>query len=69
MSPLLEKVKNAFAREEKEEETEEESSTDPETPFSCSHGFGYLATRRKGARIPDECLTCVRMLECRKSSK
>jgi len=31
---------------------------------SCSHGFGYLNNRPKESGIPDECLTCVRILQC-----
>jgi hypothetical protein len=68
LSSLLEKVKNAFLQEEKEEKKEDEPSSEQNPPFSCPHSFGYLAKRRKKTRIPDECLACVRMLECRKPS-
>jgi len=30
----------------------------------CSQGFGYLKKRPKGAPIPDECLTCPKMIQC-----
>ena len=30
----------------------------------CSHGFGYLKKRAKGTQIPDECLTCEKMIQC-----
>lgn len=31
---------------------------------NCSLGFGYLRTRPKDSVIPDECLTCSRILQC-----
>ncbi|MEM3874241.1 MAG: hypothetical protein QXU45_03835 [Candidatus Bathyarchaeia archaeon] len=30
----------------------------------CKHFFGYLRKRPKNTPIPDECLTCSRMIEC-----
>ncbi|MGC8998117.1 MAG: hypothetical protein ACP5JW_01750 [Candidatus Bathyarchaeia archaeon] len=30
----------------------------------CEHFFGYLKKRPKNTPIPDECLTCNRMIEC-----
>jgi len=30
----------------------------------CSHEFGYLRNRPKDSSIPDECLTCPRILQC-----
>lgn len=31
---------------------------------NCSHDFGYLRSRPKDSAIPDECLTCPRILQC-----
>jgi hypothetical protein len=31
---------------------------------NCSHEFGYLRKRPKDTAIPDECLTCTRILQC-----
>lgn len=31
----------------------------------CIYGFGYLRKLAEGASVPDECLECYRMLECR----
>jgi DNA-directed RNA polymerase subunit RPC12/RpoP len=31
---------------------------------SCKHFLGYLRKRPKNTPIPDECLTCERMIEC-----
>jgi len=40
----------------------------PEVPGSgkaeCLHEFGYLKNRPKGKPIPDECLTCPKMIQC-----
>ena len=30
----------------------------------CKHFFGFLKKRPKNSPIPDECLTCSRMIEC-----
>ncbi len=30
----------------------------------CAHSLGYLKTRPKDSPIPDECLTCSRILKC-----
>ena len=35
---------------------------------SCPHHFGYLSKIPEGASVPQECLTCQRMLECRNQS-
>lgn len=31
---------------------------------NCAHSLGYLKTRPKDSPIPDECLTCSRILKC-----
>lgn len=31
---------------------------------SCAHHFGYLNTHAKDASLPDECLTCSKLLQC-----
>ncbi|MEM2995630.1 MAG: hypothetical protein QXI91_06445 [Candidatus Bathyarchaeia archaeon] len=49
-SPLVEKVKRAIAAEEGD--------------VKCSHFLGYLKKRPKNTPIPDECLTCEKMVEC-----
>ena len=35
-----------------------------ESSTNCAHGYGYLNNRPKDATIPDECLTCSRILQC-----
>jgi DNA-directed RNA polymerase subunit RPC12/RpoP len=36
----------------------------PKSDLACSHSLGYLKKRPKDTPIPDECLTCSRMVEC-----
>jgi hypothetical protein len=31
---------------------------------ACKHHFGFLGQRARGTAIPDECLTCEKMLDC-----
>ena len=40
-----------------------------ENNVECEHFLGYLKTRSKDAQIPDDCLTCGKMIECLFSSK
>ena len=35
-----------------------------EKPDSCEHHLGYLKNRTKNSSIPEECLTCSKMIEC-----
>jgi DNA-directed RNA polymerase subunit RPC12/RpoP len=35
-----------------------------EDDAKCSHFLGYLKKRPKNMSIPDECLTCDKMIEC-----
>jgi hypothetical protein len=35
-----------------------------ENNVKCRHFLGYLKKRPKDAPIPDECLTCDKMIEC-----
>jgi len=35
-----------------------------EKSVKCRYSFGYLKKRPKDAPIPDECLTCDKMVEC-----
>jgi DNA-directed RNA polymerase subunit RPC12/RpoP len=35
-----------------------------EDNVECKHFLGYLKKRSKDAPIPDECLTCDKMIEC-----
>ena len=45
-------------------ERSEEKTEVSESEMSCGHGFGYLNNRPRDTTIPDECLTCSRILQC-----
>jgi len=36
----------------------------PKNSAECPHHFGYLKKLGKNAAIPDECLSCSRMMKC-----
>lgn len=42
----------------------EKSSAKLENNVKCKHFFGYLKKRPKDVAIPDECLTCDKMIDC-----
>lgn len=54
--------------DEKQEETlqklEIEIEKKCEDTFGCSQHLGYLKQRPKNTPIPEECLTCTKMIEC-----
>jgi len=63
MHPSLEKVLDVISAEpRKEREGREEAPVKPSK--GCPHHFGYLAHRPKDASIPQECLTCQKIVEC-----
>jgi hypothetical protein len=35
-----------------------------EDNVQCKHFLGYLKTRPKDMSVPDECLTCDKMIQC-----
>jgi len=39
-------------------------TVEKEAPAGCTHYFGYLRKREKDKPIPDECLTCSKMVDC-----
>jgi len=70
--PSLGRVLDAISAQpqrEKEEKTKEEATaktpeTEGEELSGCSYNFGYLANRPRDAPIPQECLTCQRIVDC-----
>ena len=51
--------------EEKEEEFPEMTVADTaEETEACAHHLGYLKRRPKNTPIPEECLTCSKMIDC-----
>ena len=39
-------------------------NADVMAPQKCSHYLGYLTTLQKEDSIPDECLTCPKLIQC-----
>ncbi len=68
--PSLEKVLDAIsAQPQKEKETKEDTAAKTEEAegeglSGCSYNFGYLANRPRDSPIPQECLTCQRIVDC-----
>lgn len=42
---------------------QKESGNEPSI-VSCPHQMGYLKTRSKDQGVPDDCLTCPKILQC-----
>jgi DNA-directed RNA polymerase subunit RPC12/RpoP len=52
------------ADKEEDETLEMEVENKIEENIACAHNFGYLKRRPKNTPIPEECLTCTKMIEC-----
>jgi hypothetical protein len=74
LNRLFEKVRDLIPippQKEREEKRKKDESpvklaeNDPKDYSKCSHRFGYLAKLSKKASIPEECLTCQKLLECK----
>jgi len=66
---LLEKVKNLiFGQPQKEKPLVKSTAKKEKGSSRCSQQFGYLRSLPKNASVPQECLTCKKMLECRNIS-
>jgi len=52
--------------EEKEKEELPKEPKPEKDSRKCSFGFGYLKKHAKDLPYPDECLSCPRVLECKK---
>ncbi len=48
----------------KEEPPIKPSEKEEKRPSRCLHSRGYLASRPKNVPIPEECLICLKILEC-----
>jgi DNA-directed RNA polymerase subunit RPC12/RpoP len=65
----MEIVKETKTEEKREEPTSIREKAKPkEMPkpddVKCNHFLGYLRRRPKDTAIPDDCLTCEKMIEC-----
>ena len=52
------------AEEEEEKVQEREVEDKMEETVACAHHLGYLKRRPKNTSIPEECLTCAKMIDC-----
>jgi len=55
-------VDEAEEGDKKFRETEVEDKM--EEAVACAHHLGYLKRRPKNTPIPEECLTCTKMIDC-----
>ena len=62
----VERKKNVEVDEAKEEEKtlKAEVENTLEENVACAHNLGYLKRRPKNTPIPEECLTCIKMIDC-----
>ena len=60
---MLDKIEQAISAQQEKEKTQVKSASK-----ECPHRFGYLSGLPKGKPVPEECLVCPKMLECRNSS-
>ena len=59
------KNKTAIMKVEKESLKSTKDTPNKENVTSgCSHAYGYLAVRPKNSPIPQECLCCLRVIDC-----
>ena len=63
---LPEEDKSPEVLEQKKTEGKPAKPLEPkeETPPECSHYLGYLSRRPPSTPIPEECLTCRKMMKC-----
>jgi len=52
------------AEEEDKKSLEIEVEDKTEEAVACAHYLGYLKRRPKNTPIPEECLTCAKMIDC-----
>jgi len=45
-------------------EEERQKSSEETSPEACPHSFGYLRTLPRNDPIPDECLICMKVIQC-----
>jgi hypothetical protein len=73
LHPSLEKVLDMISAQPQKEEEEKKKKEEPlveppgkkeKGPSKCSHNFGYLASRARDSPIPQECLTCPKIVDC-----
>jgi len=67
---LLEKIKSLISGQpQKEKPIVKPNLKKGKGSSKCSHHFGYLASLPKFESVPQECLTCQKLLECKNTQK
>jgi DNA-directed RNA polymerase subunit RPC12/RpoP len=49
---------------QEEQEVKAEAKPASDNPSTCAHHLGYLKNRPKNTPVPEECFTCIKMLDC-----
>ena len=62
--PSLEKILDVISAESQKKQEEPPTKPEEKGPPGCPHSFGYLSSRPRNAPIPQECLTCPKVLDC-----
>ncbi len=60
----IRKVISGEHREEKRGFSVSKSWDEEKDSVECLNHFGYLANRDKGTPIPQECMNCLKVLNC-----
>ncbi len=60
----VQETKRALVKQAITQLKEVESTQPPSETRKCPHQLGYLKKRPKGEGIPEECMTCEKLLEC-----
>ena len=64
---MLRKIRKVFSGEHREEKWDlsvKTSLNKEKDPAECLNHFGYLANRDKETPIPQECISCLKVLKC-----
>ena len=57
-------INSVFIIGQKKELLNKRTENEEKTSLLCNHQFGYLASRPKDIPIPQQCLVCLKLLEC-----
>ena len=65
-SPILEPKQNKSSQKIDKKPASKQKANKPQNdrPVGCINYFGYLGKLPKGTEAPDECYSCVKLIEC-----
>jgi len=61
---VTEAIVGKIQNENQVREEEHQKSSEETSPEACPHSFGYLRTLPRNDPIPDECLICMKVIQC-----